>query len=228
MRWMLSLSTSRVRSTLAERAIAPPSPPASASVLACSSCAASRPRSTLRELPLVDTPSTMSPAFTRPGIWRANTSSKPTSLPTAVSMAMSCARLCAGSAGRPAVTGCWNSTATCAASQLEPPLPMVYRRPPRRKTSAISWAARSTSLPWASKNRVFTATLSRHLATIASRSAASRRSASRASCAASPMVAARGARWGYRAPSAALSFDAFTPQPASCSSRVRPARRRVP
>ena len=42
---------------------------------------------------------------------------------------MSAARLIAVSAGRPAVTGCRNSTAICAASQLDPPLPMLNSRP---------------------------------------------------------------------------------------------------
>lgn len=41
-------------------------------------------------------------------------------------------RLTAASAGRPAVTGCRNSTVTCAASQDEPPLPIAKRRPPSR------------------------------------------------------------------------------------------------
>ena len=47
----------------------------------------------------------------------------------AVIMAVSCDKLTAGSAFRPVVTGCINSTARWAASQEEPPLPAVSSLP---------------------------------------------------------------------------------------------------
>jgi hypothetical protein len=84
------------------------------------------------ELPDVEMPISPSPAFPCATIWRTNTCSKPTSLPTAEIIARSATRLIAAKAGRPAVIGCTNSTATWEASQLDPPLPMVNRRPPLR------------------------------------------------------------------------------------------------
>ena len=116
----------------AARAHLPPSPPASPIVARPISLALAKADIRFAELPLVDMPISPSPARACAITWRTNTCSKPTSLPTAVIIAMSATRLIAASAGRPAVIGCTNSTATCDASQLEPPLPIENSRPPRR------------------------------------------------------------------------------------------------
>jgi hypothetical protein len=116
----------------ANLAISPPSMPASPMVQSPISLAFSKARTRFAELPLVDMPIRTSPLRACAISWRAKMWAKPTSLPTAVSMVRSAVRSMAVSAGRPAVTGCRNSTATCAASQLEPPLPMVKSRPPLR------------------------------------------------------------------------------------------------
>ena len=84
------------------------------------------------ELPLVEMPIRPSPALAWAMTWRAKTCSNPMSLPMAEIMARSATRLIAASASRPAVIGWTNSTATCEASQLDPPLPMENMRPPRR------------------------------------------------------------------------------------------------
>ena len=86
---------------------------------------------------------------------------KPTSLPTAVIIAMSAARLIAVSAGRPAVTGCRNSTAKCAASQLEPPLPMLNSRPGGDRRRRSPPPPRPRRRPFSAKKRSFASMLSR-------------------------------------------------------------------
>ena len=112
--------------------ILPPSPPASPIVARPISLALAKAAMRLAELPLVEMPMSPSPVLPWAMTCRTNTWSNPMSLPTAEIIAMSATRLIAASAGRPAVIGCTNSTATCEASQLEPPLPIENRRPPRR------------------------------------------------------------------------------------------------
>ena len=59
----------------------------------------------------------------------------------------------AGSAGRPAVTGCRNSTAIWDASQLDPPLPIANSRPPPRSAAATTAPAPTRASPTAAKKR---------------------------------------------------------------------------
>ena len=93
--------------------ILPPSPPARPIVARPISFALAKAAMRLAELPLVEMPIRPSPARACAITWRTKTCSKPTSLPTAEIIAMSATRLIAASAGRPAVIGWTNSTATC-------------------------------------------------------------------------------------------------------------------
>ena len=112
-------------STEGEMRILPPSRPVSAIVAMPMFLAASKAASTLTALPLVEMPITASPFRACAKSGRTKACWKPRSLPIADIIAVSAVRLMAGNAGRPAVTGCRNSTAICAASQLDPPLPIV-------------------------------------------------------------------------------------------------------
>ena len=68
------------------------------------------------------------PASTR--IWWANTASWPSRAATPVTVAISQVSEKAGSARFPTMTGCTNSTATCWASVLDPPVPNTSSLPP--------------------------------------------------------------------------------------------------
>ncbi len=69
----------------------------------------------------------------------------------------------AGSARRFSTMGCWNSTATCAASQAEPPLPITKRRPPAAKRAASASAQRLEGVGVRLDERVDRSALSRAL-----------------------------------------------------------------
>lgn len=110
------------------------------------SCACAKPRSTLAEPPLVDSPTAMSHSRPAAAIGRANTSSKPTSLASAVNVATSLVSDIAGS-GRSALRGAQNRVASASASVLLPPLPKVIMRPPRAKRWAIAVAQAAIRSP---------------------------------------------------------------------------------
>jgi hypothetical protein len=80
------------------RAIAPPSPPVSATVSMPTSRAVSRARRTLAQSPSVEMPSAMSAGSPMIRSWWAKTSSRPTRLATPVTVATSAVSECAGSA----------------------------------------------------------------------------------------------------------------------------------
>ena len=110
--------------------MSPPSPPASPTVVRPISFALAKAASRFSELPLVEKPMRPSPGRAWASSWRTKMCFTPTSLATALTMAWSITRFMAGRAGRPAVMGCWNSTAKWAASQEDPPLPMENILPP--------------------------------------------------------------------------------------------------
>ena len=65
---------------------------------------------------------------------------------TPVTVAISEVSEIAGSARFPTMTGWTNSTATCCASVLAPPVPKTTSFPPRWKRIAMSWQAAATAL----------------------------------------------------------------------------------
>src|SRR5271166_4000184 len=65
-----------------------------------------------------------------------------------VTVATSVVSAIAGSARLPTITGCTNSTATCWASALAPPVPKTTSLPPRWKRTAIAWQASATAAAW--------------------------------------------------------------------------------
>src|SRR5437762_11574961 len=128
-------TTRRCSATSATR---PPSRPEKASVSIPISRAVCRPRTTLEDCPEVEIPRAMSFALPRSRICPAKTREKSLSCPIAVRVAVSVVSARAGSARRFSMMGCWNSTATCCASQADPPFPIAQRRPPSPKRRAIS------------------------------------------------------------------------------------------
>src|SRR5918911_1450264 len=78
--------------------------------------ASSKARTRLSELPLVDRPTAMSPGRPKAASWRANTTSKPTSLARAVTTATSSVSDSAGRA-RPPGRGCRKVVATACVDQ---------------------------------------------------------------------------------------------------------------
>src|SRR6185436_17789622 len=78
---------------------------------------ADRQRAAFADAPDVEMPSTASSARASRSICWTNTCEKSASLPTAVSSAVSAVSASAGKARRFSTIGCWNSTATCCASQ---------------------------------------------------------------------------------------------------------------
>ena len=60
----------------------------------------------------------------------------------------------AGSARLPTITGWTNSTATCCASVLDPPVPNTTSFPPRWNLTAIAWQAAATASAWPARWRV--------------------------------------------------------------------------
>src|SRR5580693_4152756 len=113
--------------------------------------ASSNARSRLAELPLVDSPTAMSPARPNAPSWRANTTSTPMSLHSAVTTDVSLASPNAGSGGAasPADSpeGCRNRVASWAASVALPPLPKANSRPPAANLAAISRAHSAIRAP---------------------------------------------------------------------------------
>ena len=86
---------------------------------------------TFSEFPLVDRPTAMSPGWPSAAIWRAKTTSKPTSFDRAVTTATSFVSAYAGH-GRPRA-GCRNIWASAWASLELPPLPNASSFPPAAK-----------------------------------------------------------------------------------------------
>ena len=84
------------------------------------------------ELPLVEMPIRPSPGLPCAMIWRDEDMIEADIVADGGNHRDVGDEIDAASAGRPAVIGCTNSTAMCAASQLEPPLPIEKSRPPRR------------------------------------------------------------------------------------------------
>src|ERR1700751_966063 len=139
--------------------------------------ASSNARSRLAELPLVDSPTAMSPERPNAPSWRANTTSTPMSLHSAVTTDVSLASPNAGRGGAASpddrFPGFRNRVASCAASVALPPFPKANSRPPAANLTAISRAHRAIRAPsrWALTCR--SAVISPALATVDTRTSSS-------------------------------------------------------
>src|ERR1039457_2174780 len=108
--------------------------------------ASSKARTKLAELPLVDRPTAMSFRPPNAAIWRAKTTSTPTSLHSAVTTEVSLASPNAGS-GRASPPGFRNRVASWAASVALPPLPKANSRPPAANLAAACRAQSAIRAP---------------------------------------------------------------------------------
>src|SRR5581483_6568774 len=130
-----------------------PSPPARAIVSRPSSLAARSPASTLGLFPSGEIPSAMSSVLARARSWCAKIASTPSRSAIPVTVATSVVSAMAGSARLPTITGWTNSTATCCASALAPPVPNTTSLPPRWNRIAIAWQAAATASAWVARWR---------------------------------------------------------------------------
>ena len=164
---MLKLGTVKQWSQLS--GMRPPSRPEKPTVSMPISRAAWRARLMFADFPLVEMPSAMSPFRPSSRSCCTNARAKSWSLPTAVSRAVSVVSATAGRAGRFSMIGCMNSTATWAASQELPPLPMTNRRAPLSKALARAVQQAAMRSACSMKNCSLVAMLSRHLRRMRSR-----------------------------------------------------------
>ena len=88
------------------------------------------PVRTLPQCPVPQMPIAMSPGSARYRSWWEKIASMPSRSAIPVTVAMSVVSEMAGSARLPTITGCTNSTATCCASVLAPPVPNTTSLPP--------------------------------------------------------------------------------------------------
>ena len=80
----------------------------------------------------------MSAGPARKRIWCAKMAATPSRSAIPVTVATSVVSEMAGSARLPTITGCTNSTATCCASLLDPPVPNTTSLPPRWNRTAMA------------------------------------------------------------------------------------------
>src|ERR1700733_8160117 len=135
-------------------AIAPPSPPVRAPVSRPSSRAAASPASTAALCPSGSRLRAMSAGPARNRIWWAKIASTPERSAIPVTVATSVVSEMAGSARLPTITGWTNSTATCCASVLAPPVPNTTSFPPEWNRTAIAWQAAATASACPARSRV--------------------------------------------------------------------------
>src|SRR5689334_2921053 len=122
--------------------------PTRATVSSPSSLAVSSPATTLGLSLSAAMPIAMSAGLARYLSWCVKISAMPSRSAIPVTVAASAVSEMAGSARLPTMTGWTNSTATCCASVLAPPVPNTTSLPPRWKRTAMAWQAAATASAW--------------------------------------------------------------------------------